>query len=157
MNRFAELSRSFKIPVHVEFLGYHSVFHDPEEFVDVLTNYPELSLCLDSGHLHRHGQIHGRNPYDSAEKLAPLVGSVHLWNISSHDEYLRRGHVPVHPEHCVKDGYIDIERILRTVLDMNMNATVIFEPSVPEGMTKEYILEGIEWVRSIVGNCIASQ
>jgi sugar phosphate isomerase/epimerase len=157
MSRFAELSRSFKIPVHVEFLGYHSVFHDPGEFVDMLTDYPELSLCLDSGHLHRHGQIHDRNPYDSAEKLALLVGSIHLWNISSHDEYLRRGHIPVHPEHCVEDGYLDIEKILRTVLAMNRNTTVIFEPSVPEGTTEEYIREGIEWVRSIVANCAASR
>jgi hypothetical protein len=27
---------------------------------------------------------------------------------------------------------------------------VIFEPSVPEGMTAEYIAEGVEWVRGLI-------
>ncbi len=148
--RFAKMSDEAGVPIHVEFLGYHPAFHAPEEFVKVLAVQPELRLCLDSGHLHRWGQIHGGDPYAAAGKLAPLVSSLHLWNISSMDEYRERGHVPVHPTHLVEDGYLDVARILTTVLAASPAAAVIFEPSVPEGMTAEYIAEGVEWVRGLI-------
>lgn len=150
VGRFAEMSRETGVPIHVEFLGYHPAFHAPEEFVKVLAGQPDIRLCLDSGHLHRREQIHGGDVYAAAETLAPLVGSLHLWNVRSLDEYRERGHVPVHPTQRVEDGYVDVEQILRTALTANPEAAVIFEPSVPEGMTAEHIAEGVDWVRGIV-------
>lgn len=157
VERFAEITRApeaSKVPrapeVQVEFLGYHPVFHDPEEFVQALGRHSEIRLCLDSGHLHRWGQIHGRDVYAAAELLAPLTGSLHLWNVSSAAEYRERGHVPVHPSQRVEDGYVDVERIVATVLAANREATVIFEPSVSGGMTEEFIAEGVEWVQGLV-------
>ncbi len=154
-DRFAKMSDETGVPMHVEFLGYHPAFHAPEEFVKALAAQPKIRLCLDSGHLHRWGQIYGGNPYAAAAKLAPLVSSLHLWNICSMEQYRERGHVPVHPSQRVEDGYVDVARILRAVLAANPAAAVIFEPSVPAGMTAEYIAEGVEWVRSLIAAAVA--
>ena len=150
VERLEEISVEARVPIHVEFLGYHPTFHLPEEFVKALSGQPRIRLCLDSGHLHRWGQIRGGDVYAAAATLAPLVGSLHLWNVSSMDEYWERGHVPVHPTQRVKDGYVDVARILKTVLAANPKAAVIFEPSVPAGMTAGFIAEGVEWVRGLV-------
>jgi sugar phosphate isomerase/epimerase len=157
--RFAEMAaaagaagetKSSPTPVQVEFLGYHPALHEPADFAELLAEHPEVRLCLDSGHLHRWGQIHRRDPYAAAELLAPLVGSLHLWNVSSAEEYREKGHMPVHPSQSVADGYVDVARIVRTVLAANPQGTVIFEPSVPEGMSAEFIAEGMAWVGGIV-------
>ncbi len=148
--RFAEMATAAGVDVQVEFLGYQPALHEPADFVELLAERPQVRLCLDSGHLHRWGQIHGRDPYAAAELLAPLVGSLHLWNVSSAEEYAEKGHVPVHPTQRVADGYVDMTRIVRTVLAVNPAATVVFEPSVPEGMTAEFIATGMAWVGGIV-------
>jgi sugar phosphate isomerase/epimerase len=150
LRRFAELAAPAGVDVQVEFLGYHPALHEPADFVELLTARPEVRLCLDSGHLHRWGQIHGRDPYTAAELLAPLAGSLHLWNVSSAEEYAEKGHVPVHPSQRAADGYVDVARIVQSVLAVNPAATVIFEPSVPDGMTAEFIAEGMAWVGVIV-------
>jgi sugar phosphate isomerase/epimerase len=150
LRRFAEMAALAGVDVQVEFLGYHPALHEPGDFAEVLAELPRVQLCLDSGHLHRWGQIHGRDPYAAAELLAPLAASLHLWNVSSAEEYREKGHVPVHPEQRVEDGYVDVAWIVRTVLAVNPAATVIFEPSVPEGMTAEFIAAGMAWVGGIV-------
>lgn len=150
LERMARAAGLFGVELHVEFLGYHSTFNDPAAFVEVLAPYPEVRLCLDTGHLQRWAQVHNRDPGQAASLLAPVTASVHLWNISSFEEYQRLGHVPIHPSQRPDQGYADVEWILREVLSASPGVSVIFEPTIRADTSESFVAEGILWVRDLV-------
>jgi sugar phosphate isomerase/epimerase len=149
--RMSEASERHGVEAHIEFLGYHASFHEPSHFVELFESNPRLGLCLDTGHLHRWSQIRGGDERAAARVLAPHVGSMHIWNISSAEEFAVFGHVPVHPSHRVEDGYADIERIVETAVKSNPEASIVFEPTIKEETSEDFVAEGIAWVREFLG------
>tara|TARA_Y100000590_G_scaffold465907_1_gene639604 strand:+ start:580 stop:1476 length:897 start_codon:yes stop_codon:yes gene_type:complete len=148
----ARISESFNMPIHIEYLGYHPSFHLPEKFISALEDYPNLGLCLDTGHLNRWAQIHNMDPYQAASKLSPLIESVHLWNTSSNLEYRHYGHVPVHNSIDGVNGYISVERILQTIAPAKHPITIIFEPSIHSKVEEAFITEGMLWIKHLWTN-----
>lgn len=145
----AQISESFNMPIHIEYLGYHPSFHLPENFKCALEGYPNLGICLDTGHLNRWSQIHNLDPYRAARELSPFIKSVHLWNASSNLEYRHYGHVPVHHSIDGINGYINVERILRTITPTRHPVTMIFEPSIHHRVEEAFITEGMLWIRRL--------
>ncbi len=149
--RMSEASEQHRVEIHIEFVGYHETFHQPSDFAELFESRPRVKLCLDTGHLHRWSQIRGGDERAAARVLAPHVGSMHIWNISSIEEYAEFGHVPVHPSHRVEDGYADVEWIVGTAVKSNPEASIIFEPTIREETSEQFVTEGITWVREFLG------
>jgi len=147
----SKASERYSMEIHIEFLGYHPSFHHPQHFSEVFQAQPRLKLCLDTGHLHRWTQIHEGDEIAATELLAPHLGSMHIWNVSSGDEFAASGHIPVHPSHSVNDGYADIEAICKTALRSNPEASIIFEPTIREETSETFVTEGIAWVQEFLG------
>ncbi len=152
VERMSDASERHSIEIHIEFVGYHETFHQPSDFAELIESSPRLKLCLDTGHLHRWSQIRGGDERAAVGVLAPHVGSMHIWNISSSEEYTELGHVPVHPSHRVEDGYGDIEWIVGAVMNSNPRASIVFEPTIRQETSEEFVAEGIAWVREFLGN-----
>ncbi len=148
--RMASMSDRHDVEVHVEFLGYHATYHCPAEFAGIMESHPTLKLCLDTGHLHRWSQIRGGDALAAARDLAPHVDSMHVWNISSAEEFAERGHIPVHPSHREEDGYADVRGIIECVARANRDVSIIFEPTIRQDTSEQFVVEGIAWVREIM-------
>src|SRR3990172_4505119 len=150
LSRMAEAADRFGIELHVEFMGYHRTFNSPEQFRSAIDRFPRLRICLDTGHIHRWAQIGGGDDLAGADLLAPVTASMHLWNVNSAEEYAQKGHVPVHPSQTPERGYADVERMLGTVLSANRDVSIIFEPSIRDSTSEDFVAEGVLWVKSLV-------
>ena len=148
--RMASMADRHDVEVHVEFLGYHETFHGPAEFARIMESHPTLKLCLDTGHLHRWSQMRGGDALAAAKTLAPHVDSMHVWNISSAKEFAERGHIPVHPSQREEDGYADVRGMIECVYRANRDVSIIFEPTIRQDTSEQFVAEGIAWVQEIV-------
>ena len=146
----SEASERHGVEVHIEFLGYHGTFHQPSGFAELVEANPRLKLCLDTGHLHRWSQIHNGDERAAVRVLAPHVGSMHVWNISSGEEFAKFGHIPVHPSHRTEDGYADVEWVIGAVAKANSDVSIVFEPTIRKDTSEEFVTEGIAWVRGVL-------
>src|SRR4030042_5734147 len=91
-----ELSQRYNLPIHIEGFG-PSPFLTVDFLEEVMTNFPDLLYCFDTGHMHIAAQRDGFDLYEFAQQMAPYIGSIHLWNNRSIEDYFAFRHIPVHP------------------------------------------------------------
>ncbi len=146
----AELSLEYAIPINIEYLGYNPTFMEPEDYTDLISNYPQLGICLDSGHLHILSKVKQRDWQDLLEPLLPKVRSLHLWNTNVFSFDGRRRHEPIHPSQSSEAGWMDIQELLQIVASgVKINRLpIIFEDTV--GISdQDFVTAGREWASNI--------
>lgn len=148
--RLAEHARRYGVPIHMEGFG-PSPFLTVAFLNDVMGAFPGLRYCFDTGHMHIASQRDGFDLYEFARGLAPNIGSVHVWNNRGWEDYVSFGHIPVHPAQRAEDGWVDMARILRTIVAGNPGCRVIFESGMryPEPLGGHDFREGVQWVRDL--------
>ena len=149
--RLAELSFKRNIPIHIEGVGQSRLIN--AEFLKAaLKEFSPLSYCFDTAHANLAAMYNGLDLYELEVELLPYLGSIHLWNTRSRDDYLAFHHIPVHPSQSAEDGWVDIARVLRA-LDSDRNSlSIIFEsePSYPESLGNYDYREGVKWVKELL-------
>ncbi len=145
----AELSEKYHIPIHIEGMGVSPLLNS-EFLSQVLSEYPPLRYCFDSGHMQLASQGAGFDLYQSAEGIAPFVGSVHLWNTRGRDDYQTFRHIPVHPAQKPEEGWADIARLLKSF--GAAPRSVIFESprNYPEELGSYDYRDGVKWVKELL-------
>lgn len=151
VERLAELGLKHQIPIHIEGFG-PSPFLTPQFLGQVAAEYPPLRYCWDVAHMYIAAQRDGFDYYEFAAALAPAVGSVHLWNTRHLEDYLNYRHIPVHPSQSPEDGWVDIPRILRLLLQGEAKLPIIFESGYhyPPALGNHDVREGMQWVKNIL-------
>ena len=146
----AEFSERHRIPIHLEGFG-PSPFLTVDFLNEVAGRFRCLQYCFDTGHMHIASQRDGFDLYDFARRLAPNIGSVHIWNNRDIQDYVTFGHIPVHPAQKPEDGWVDVARVLRMIVPSNPGCRVIFESGMryPESLGAHDFREGVEWVRDL--------
>ncbi|MEE9584837.1 MAG: TIM barrel protein [Candidatus Brocadiales bacterium] len=144
----SELVDTTGVPIHVEFAGYAGAFRKPEQLVKVISEYPNLSICIDTGHAFICSQLWDRTYLKDIEIMAPYARSMHLWNTKSFEHWRENGHVPLRPSQDPGDGWVDIVKTLEIVLGHNKDLKLIHEYPV-DNMSDE-IKEGFDWVREMM-------
>jgi sugar phosphate isomerase/epimerase len=147
--RFAAMSRAGGIPIDVEFAAYSDSFHRPDAFVELVGAHSELGVCLDIAHAYIGAQKRERDYWRDVETLAAKARSAHLWNTRGAEDAKNNGHWPLHPSQNAKDGWIDIERVVDMLVEINPNMSFICEYPVIS-VTPE-INQGYYWVADLVG------
>ncbi|MCQ4575450.1 MAG: TIM barrel protein [Candidatus Brocadiales bacterium] len=136
------------VPIHVEFAGYAGAFREPGQLVELVSKYPALGVCIDTGHTFICSQLWGRSYLKDVETLAPHAMSMHLWNTKGFDHWKEHGHVPLHPSQSPRDGWLEIEKALEIALGHNKDLKLIHEYRITEMNGK--IKEGFDWIRDAV-------
>ena len=149
--RINMLSEEYEMPVNLEYTSYNPRFVLPDDFIEVIKDYPNLGLCLDPGHLKMVCEDHGLDYFTELEKLLPYTNVIYMWNMASGDDMKEYGYIPVHPNQNPADGWIDIEETLNLALSFNEDMYIIFEPNF-KYKDQEYFEEGVKWVNDIVSN-----
>ena len=147
----ADLSQKHSVPIHIEGFG-PSMFLTPEFIIEVTSKLKGLHYCFDIGHMHIAARRDGFSLYEFARKLAPHIGSVHMWNNRGVRDYLTFGHIPVHPSQKPEDGWVDIDRILRLIVPANPDCRIILESSshYPEALGGHDFRDGVEWTKDLI-------
>ncbi|MBM4444172.1 MAG: sugar phosphate isomerase/epimerase [Chloroflexi bacterium] len=147
----ADISRKHGLPIHIEGFG-PSIFLTPDFIVEVTSRLEGLHYCFDIGHMHIAARRDGFSLYEFARKLAPHIGSVHMWNNRGIRDYLTFGHIPIHPSQRPEDGWVDIDRILRLIIAGNPDCRIILESSsrYPEALGGHDFRDGVEWTKDLI-------
>ena len=150
-HRLAALSEEHEMPIHIEGFG-PSPLLSADFIAEVLTEFPALRYCFDTGHMNISAKRDGFDLYRFAEQLAPLVGSIHLWNNRGIDDYLLFHHIPVHPSQDPKDGWADIARILEIIVGGKSSLPMIFESPTwyPQALGDYDYRDGVRWVKRLL-------
>ena len=151
-DRLAELSVKRGIPIHVEGVGASPLIN-AGFLKSVLKEYsPPLSYCFDTAHTHLAAIKNEFDLYAFEAELLPYLGSVHLWNVRSKDDYLAYRHIPVHPSQTTKDGWVDIARVLEIIGQDRNSFPIIFESDrlYPEALGNYDYHEGVQWVKKLL-------
>jgi sugar phosphate isomerase/epimerase len=145
----AELSERRKMPIHIEGVGA-SPFLNAESLSQMLSQYPVLRYCFDTGHMQLASQSAGFDLYAFAEQIASYAGSIHLWNTRNGDDYQAFRHIPVHPSQDPEQGWVDIARVLKIMGPPSY--PIIFESAhqYPEALGDYDYRDGVQWVKEIL-------
>ena len=151
-DRLAELSVKKGIPIHIEGVGashlINAVF-----LKQVLKQYsPPLRYCFDTAHTHLAAINNSFDLYAFEAEQLPYLGSVHLWNIRSKDDYIAFRHIPIHPSQTAADGWVDIARVLQIMGQDSNSLPIIFESErwYPEELGNYDYREGVQWVKKLL-------
>ncbi len=149
--RLAKLSREYGVPIHIEGFG-PSPLLSVDFLREVLVQCPELRYCFDTGHMSLAAKRDGIDVFSFAREIAPYVGSMHLWNARSFDDYFRFRHIPAHPIQRPEQGWADIPRLVKTVTSQNNSCPIIMESNekYPEELGDYDYRDGISWVKQLL-------
>lgn len=139
------------MPLHLEYAAYNPSFATPEDLVALASRYPYLDVCLDIGHVRVGAEMLDVDEWDVVQTLAPHTRSMHLWTTRGREDVRIYHHVPVHPTLTPADGWIDIPRLLNTVLAIQPDCAIVFEPDLHYNSDPAWQAQGVDWVRSLVG------
>jgi len=147
----ADMSQRYETSIHMEGFG-PSPFLNVQFLTQVITNFPSLRYCFDTGHMHIQSSHFGFDFYEFARDMAPYIGSIHLWNNRGIEDYQTYRHIPVHPSQYPEEGWGDIARILRLVIAHNPACTITLESSLyyPEQLGGYNIGECVAWVKELI-------
>jgi sugar phosphate isomerase/epimerase len=151
-DRLTELSFKKSIPIHVEGVGASTLIN-AEFLKSVLKEYsPPLQYCFDTAHTHLAAMHNGFDLYAFEAELLPYLGSAHLWNVRSKDDYVAFRHIPVHPSQSAEGGWVDIARVLQIMGPARNSLPIIFESDrlYPKALGDYSYGEGVQWVKKLL-------
>ena len=157
--RLHELSESYGVPIYIEGFG-PSPFLTAEFLRRVMTAFPNLRYCFDTGHMLLASQRDGLDYFGFLEDIAPFLGCVHVWNTRGMPDYHAYHHLPPHPGLRPSEGWVDMERVVATVCRANQSAVFVLEYSgtMPEEFGLDHT-EGVRWFSALVESsaCAAAE
>mgnify|MGYP001176840274 CR=1 FL=1 len=127
--RFAEIQEQERIRVVLEIDGPNPYFFDGELYSKLFGEYPDLSLCIDTGRLGILAHTHGQDPVALARRWLPWARHLHL-HTSCWDENNRfHTHLPTTGDHTA-DRWPQVTPaadIARMVVEAHPRAIVVLE------------------------------
>ena len=149
--KLAQLSHEYDVPIHIEGFG-PSPLLSVDFLRQVLAQCPELRYCFDTGHMNLAAKRDGIDIFSFAREIAPYIGSMHLWNARSFDDYIRFRHIPAHPVQRPEQGWADIPRLVKTVMAQNDSCAIIMESndSYPAELGNYDYRDGIAWLKQLI-------
>lgn len=149
--RFAEIQARELIKVVLEIDGPNPYFFDGELYSRLFEEYPELSLCVDTGRLGLLARTHGQDPLALTRRWLPWTRHLHL-STSMWDEAGRfANHSPTTVAHTVErwPHITPAADIARMVVAAQPRATIVLEHN-PKAVSPEELEEAHAFAASLV-------
>lgn len=150
--QFARIQETEKIKVVLEMDGPNPCFFDGELYSRLFGEYPDLSLCLDTGRLGLLARTHGQDPLALARRWLPWTRHLHLhtsgWTPSG--EFFN--HIPTNGTHTAErwPDLTPAADIARMVVAAQPRCTIVLEHD-PRKVTPAELEEAHTWAAELVG------
>ncbi len=151
---FAEIQSKELIKVVLEIDGPNPYFFDGDGgdlYSRLFTEYPDLSLCVDTGRLGLLAKTHGRDPIALAKRWLPWARYMHL-STSLWDEQGRfRNHIPTTAAHTVEKWpqVTPAADIARMIVEAQPRCTIVLEHN-PKSVSPAELEEAHAFAASLV-------
>lgn len=150
-DRLAELQERERIRVVLEIDGPNPYFFDGELYSRLFAEFPELSLCIDTGRLGLLARTHGQDPVSLAEHWLPWTRYVHLHTARWDAEGRFRSRIPTNGSHT-RDrwpGVTPSADIARLVVKAHPDAVIVLEHD-PRAVPPDELEASHAWAAALV-------
>ncbi|HEY3365709.1 MAG TPA: TIM barrel protein [Symbiobacteriaceae bacterium] len=97
--RFAAVQEQEQIRIVLEIDGPNPYFFDGELYDRLFSEFPELSLCQDTGRLGLLAKTHGKDPLELCRRWLPWTRHMHLHTSRWDADGRLRNHIPTNGSH----------------------------------------------------------
>lgn len=148
----AELQEREKIKIVLEIDGPNPFFFDGELYSRLFSEFPALSLCVDTGRLGLLARTHGKDPLELCRRWLPWTRHLHL-HTSMWDEQGRfTNHIPTNGTHTA-DRWPNVTPaadMAAMVVAAQPRCTIVLEHD-PRRVSAAELAESHRWVAGLVG------
>jgi sugar phosphate isomerase/epimerase len=148
-----DLQREYRIPVLLENVGPNRSFGTAEDFLRLFEAHTDLRMCLDFGHV--HAVQGGDEVYSFTRSVAPHVSSIHVYNTTHGLNGAGFHHPPYLGSRA--DGWMDLPRLLRTVMGPDTLDFIVFEYSAARGLPRGHLAESLGYLSEIWEVCASRE
>lgn len=149
--RLAALQEAERIRVVLEIDGPNPYFFDGDLYSRLFSEYPELSLCVDTGRLGLLARTHGQDPMVLTRRWLPWTRHLHLHTSCWDGEGRYRAHIPTNGSHT-KERWPQVTPaadIARMVVEAQPKAVIVLEHD-PKAVPPEELEASHAWAASLV-------
>lgn len=150
--RFAEIQAQELIRVVLEIDGPNPYFFDGELYSRLFEEYPDLSLCIDTGRLGLLARTHGQDPLALARRWLRWARHLHLHTSLWDEQGGFHTHIPTNGCHT-SDRWPQVTPaadIARMVVAAQPEATIVLEHD-PRSVSPEELEACHVWAAALVG------
>lgn len=146
-NKLSKLSMKYKIQIVLEIEMLNKYFYQGKLLKELLEQYPNLKLCLDSARIHVLSNIDNNFDYkEFIKRFAKYTYLLHISNIKVTD-IIEDGHHPALKNLKTEEGWGDIGEFLSIISSENKDVKVLFEHR-SDILTDDELNQCYEWVMS---------
>ncbi|HWI60914.1 MAG TPA: TIM barrel protein [Symbiobacteriaceae bacterium] len=149
--RMAEVQAKESIKIVFEIDGPNPHFFDGELYTRLFEEFPELSLCVDTGRLGLLARTHGQDPLALARRWLPWTRHMHLHTSMWDEARQMRNHVPTDGTHTA-DRWPDVTPaadVARMIVAAQPRCTVVLEHN-PRAVPPEQLERCHAWAAALV-------
>ncbi|MFZ5816676.1 MAG: sugar phosphate isomerase/epimerase family protein [Bacillota bacterium] len=149
--RFAEIQAKELIKVVLEIDGPNPFFYEGEMFSRLFQEFPDLSLCIDTGRLGLLARTHGQDPVALARRWLPWARHLHLSTSMWDAEGRYSNHHPTDATHTAErwPQVTPAAEIARMVVAAQPRCTIVLEHN-PKKATPEQLEAAHAFAASLV-------
>ena len=135
----------------LELDALHSYIYNGDFFSQLLDQYPDIKLCLDTARLYMQDRIDPNfNSIPFVKQYARYAEVIHLSNIQfDHTQAIVKRRYPVLPRCKPEDGWAPIEQYLHIIRNHNPDVKIMFEHR-SEQVSDEELMECYRWVNQLM-------
>ncbi len=150
--RFAQIQEQEKIKVVLEIDGPNPYFFDGDLYSRLFEEYPDLSLCLDTGRLGLLAKTHGKDPLELTRRWLPWTRYMHLHTSLWEPGGRYRSHLPTNGSHTAErwPRVTPAADMARMVVEAQPRCTIVLEHH-PKAVSEAELEEAHRWAAALVG------
>lgn len=149
--RFAAIQAQESIKVVLEIDGPNPYFFDGDLYSKLFSEFPELSLCIDTGRLGLLAKTHGKDPLALCRQWLPWARHLHLHTSMWDEQGTFINHIPTNGSHTA-DRWPQITPaadMAKMVVEAQPRATVVLEHN-PRAVSAEELEAAHAWAVQLV-------
>jgi len=144
-----EKSEEYNFISVLELDALNSYIYKTNLLEELLSKYPKVKLCLDTGRLHNQERMDRNfNAKQIIKRFAKYAEVVHLWNVKV-TEIVEYNHYPALPDLKPEDGWAPIEEYMRIIGQENKHVKIMFE-HMSDLISEEELQECYDWIAELI-------
>lgn len=149
LSALLEVQEQVGIEVVLELDGPHPLVYESDLLGELMPEFPNLSLCLDTSRLNLLARTHGQDPAALAERWLPWTRHLHLSEARVAPGRVEQ-HVPAHPDMSPAEGWTGAAVIGARVVAAHPRCRIVLEHD-PRKLDAVRLEEAHRWARRLAG------
>ncbi|MDO5708292.1 MAG: TIM barrel protein [Andreesenia angusta] len=145
LNRLNILAKEYDITINIEYSALFLDYSSPKHWIEMISEYENIGLCLDIGELYFRSKERKRDFYLELEMMLQHINMIHLYNTRNREDLNKFGYIPINKDQRPENGWIDIEKVISYINSSEREIPMILDPNFSY-KGREYFDDGLNWL-----------